>query len=160
MQIKSGQRKITQNYKNINNKRNNNNNYQQKKIIINNSADLYKLPVNVIKNSKIYDFSGDYFNEIYEEALKIERNNGIKQLINLDNSDTAEGEKYAKAIEEIANRIYSQNLIPDIKIEQIENNIYAFNDKEIKIKFDKNGRLKLLDGTDLEKWIIYTFHNN
>ena len=160
MQIKSGQRKITQNYKNINNKRNNNNNYQQKKIIINNSADLYKLPVNVIKNSKIYDFSGDYFNEIYEEALKIERNNGVKQLINLDSSDTAEGEKYAKAIEEIANRIYSQNLIPDIKIEQIENNIYAFNDKEIKIKFDKNGRLKLLDGTDLEKWIIYTFHNN
>ena len=159
MQIKSGQKKITQNYKNINNKRNNNN-YQPKKIIINDSADLYKLPVNVIKNSKIYNFEGDYFDEIYEEALKIERNNGIKKIINFDESEQAEGEKYAKSIEEMVNRIYSQNLIPEIKIEQIENNIYAFNDKEIKIKFDKNGRLKLLDGTDLEKWIIYTFNNN
>ena len=159
MQIKSGQKKIAQNYKNINNKRNNNN-YQPKKIIINDSADLYKLPVNVIKNAKIYNFSGDYFDEIYEEALKIERNNGIKKVINLDESEQAEGEKYAKSIEDMVNRIYSQNLIPEIKIEQIENNIYAFNDKEIKIKFDKNGRLKLLDGTDLEKWIIYTFNNN
>ena len=159
MQIKSGQKKITQNYKNINNKRNNNN-YQPKKIIINDSADLYTLPVNVIKNTKIYNFAGDYFDEIYEEALKIERNNGIKKIINLDESEQAEGEKYAKSIEEMVNRIYSQNLIPEIKIEQIENNIYAFNDKEIKIKFDKNGRLKLLDGTDLEKWIIYTFNNS
>ena len=155
MQIKSGQIK-----KPLNNKKFQNNINLPKKIIIENSSDLYKLPVSAIKNTKIYNFSGKYFNEIYEEALKIERNNGVKQLINLDSSDTAEGEKYAKAIEEIANRIYSQNLIPDIKIEQIENNIYAFNDKEIKIKFDKNGRLKLLDGTDLEKWIIYTFHNN
>ena len=155
MQIKSGQgRKIAQNY----NKRNNNI-YHPKKVVINNSADLYKLPVDVIKNSKIYDFSGDYFNEIYEEALKIERNNEIKKLMDMDESEAIEGEKYAKAIEDIANRIYSQNLISEIKIEQIENNIYSFNGKEIILKFDENGRLKLLDGTDLEKWIIYTFRN-
>ena len=158
MQIKSDTgRKISNNYNNINNKRNNFNN-KPKKVIINNTADLYKLPVDVIKNSKIYDFSGDYYNEIYEEALKIERNNGIKKLINLEEVSSSEGEKFAKAIEEIANRMYSQNLISEIKIEQIENNIYAFNDKEITLKFDKNGKLKLLDGTDLEKWIIYTFH--
>ena len=158
MQIKLNiGRKISKNYNNINNKRNNFNN-KPKKVIINNTADLYKLPVDVIKNSKIYDFSGDYYNEIYEEALKIERNNGIKKLINLEEVSSSEGEKFAKAIEEIANRMYSQNLISEIKIEQIENNIYAFNDKEITLKFDKNGKLKLLDGTDLEKWIIYTFH--
>ena len=164
MQIKSGQRKkISQNYNNqnnINNKRNNNI-YYPRKIIINNTSDLYKLPVDVIKNSKIYNFTGNYFNEIYEEALKIERSNEIKKLINnFDDSDSAEGEKYAKAIEDIANRIYSQNLISEIKIEQIDNNIYSFNDKEITLKFDNNGKLKLLDGTDLEQWIIYTFHNN
>ena len=158
MQIKLNiGRKISKNYNNINNKRNNFNN-KPKKVIINNTADLYKLPVDVIKNSKIYDFSGDYYNEIYEEALKIERNNGIKKLISLEEVSSSEGEKFAKAIEEIANRMYSQNLISEIKIEQIENNIYAFNDKEITLKFDKNGKLKLLDGTDLEKWIIYTFH--
>ena len=73
------------------------------------------------------------------------------------NDDSVEGEKYAKAIEDIANKIYSQNLIPDIKIEQIENNVYAFNDKEVTLKFDENDQLKLLDGTDLEKWIINSF---
>ena len=79
------------------------------------------------------------------------------QKENDSNDDSLEGEKYAKAIEDIANRIYSQNLIPDIKIEQIENNIYAFNDKEVTLKFDENDQLKLLDGTDLEKWIIDSF---
>ena len=158
MQIKSGRRKkISHNFNNINDKRNNNNIYYPKKVIINNSADLYKLPVDVIKNSKLYNFTGDYFNEIYEEALKIERTHEIKKLLNMDETD--EGEKYAKTIEDIANRIYSKNLISEIKIEQIENNIYSFNDKEITLKFDKNGRLKLLDGTDLEEWIIYTFSN-
>ena len=156
MQIKSGKgKKLSQNY----NKFKNNISQNPKKIVINNSADLYKLPVDKIKNSKVYDFSGDYFNEIYEEALKIERNNEIKKLMDVDESEAIEGEKYAKAIEDIANRIYSQNLISEIKIEQIENNIYSFNGKEIILKFDENGRLKLLDGTDLEKWIIYTFRN-
>ena len=79
------------------------------------------------------------------------------QKDNESNDDSLEGEKYAKAIEDIANKIYSQNLIPDIKIEQIENNIYAFNDKEVTLKFDENDQLKLLDGTDLEKWIIDSF---
>ncbi len=164
MQIKSGKvKKVSQNYYsnyyNQNNQRNYNNIYYPKRVVINNSADLYKLPVEVIKNSKIYNFSGDYFNEIYEEALKIERNNGIKHLLNEDDADQIEGETYAKVIEEIVNRMYSKNLISDIKIEQIENNIYAFNNKEITLKFDKDGKLKLLDGTDLEKWIIYTFKN-
>ena len=76
---------------------------------------------------------------------------------NESNDDSLEGEKYAKAIEDIANKIYSQNLIPDIKIEQIENNIYSFNDKEVTLKFDENDQLKLSDGTDLEKWIIDSF---
>ena len=84
-------------------------------------------------------------------------NNNDYQKDNESNDDSAEGEKFAKAIEDIANRIYSQNLIPDIKIEQIETNIYAFNDKQVTLKFDENDQLKLIDGTDLEKWIINSF---
>ena len=45
------------------------------------------------------------------------------QKDNDSNDDSLEGEKYAKAIEDIANKIYSQNLIPDIKIEQTKNKI-------------------------------------
>lgn len=50
---------------------------QSNKVIIETSADLYKLPISVIKNTKIYDFGGKYFNQIYEEALKIERSGGL-----------------------------------------------------------------------------------
>ena len=53
-----------------------------------------------------------------------------------------EGEKYAKAIEDVANRIYNQNLIPNINIKQIETNVYSFNDKEVSLMFDDNDRLK------------------
>ena len=46
---------------------------KDKKIRIDNSGDLYKLPINTIKNTKLYNFEGKYFDKIYEEALKIER---------------------------------------------------------------------------------------
>jgi hypothetical protein len=103
----------------------------------------------------------DNFNNMDMNVNSNNNNNNYNgnemQKDNESNDDSVEGEKYAKAIEDIANKIYSQNLIPDIKIEQIENNIYAFNDKEVTLKFDENDQLKLLDGTDLEKWIINSF---
>ena len=122
------------------------------------------------KNVDIYEGLNknqiDFLNEMMKEsdnANNMDFNNNLNnngnemQKDNESNDDSVEGEKYAKAIEDIANKIYSQNLIPDIKIEQIENNIYAFNDKEVTLKFDENDQLKLLDGTDLEKWIINSF---
>ena len=125
------------------------------------------------KNVDIYEGLNknqiDFLNEMMKESdfgnnIDIKNNlnnnyngNEIQKDNNESNDDSLEGEKYAKAIEDIANKIYSQNLIPDIKIEQIENNIYAFNDKEVTLKFDENDQLKLLDGTDLEKWIINSF---
>ena len=124
------------------------------------------------KNVDIYEGLNKNQVDFLNEMLKEPDNNNIDnfnnninnnymqneiQKENDSNDDSLEGEKYAKAIEDIANRIYSQNLIPDIKIEQIENNIYAFNDKEVTLKFDENDQLKLLDGTDLEKWIIDSF---
>ena len=124
------------------------------------------------KNVDIYEGLNknqiEFLNEMMKESdivNNIEINNNLNnnyngndmQKDNDSNDDSLEGEKYAKAIEDIANKIYSQNLIPDIKIEQIENNIYAFNDIEVTLKFDENDQLKLLDGTDLEKWIINSF---
>jgi hypothetical protein len=47
------------------------------KVRIENAADLFKLPINLIKNTKIYNFHGKYFDKIYEEAMKIERNGGV-----------------------------------------------------------------------------------
>ena len=140
MQIKSGQIK-----KPLNNKKFQNNINLHKKIIIENSSDLYKLPVSEIKNTKIYNFSGKYFNEIYEEALKIERNNGVEKMVNINQKEIEmdEGEKYAKYIEDLVNKMYDDNLITNINIEQIDDNVYTFNDIEIKLKFDKNGFLKL-----------------
>ena len=164
MQIKSGQIKRPSNaYNSLNNKKIQNNINIPKKIIINNSLDLYKLPVSAIKNTKIYNFSGKYFDEIYEEALKIERNNGVeKNIININQKEIEmdEGEKYAKYIEDLVNKMYDDNLITNINIEQIDDNVYTFNDIEIKLKFDKNGFLKLQNGTDLEKWILNHFGKN
>ena len=135
MQIKSGQiKKPSNTYNSLNNKKIQNNINIPKKIIINNSLDLYKLPVSAIKNTKIYNFSGKYFNEIYEEALKIERNNGVeKNIININQKEIEmdEGEKYAKYIEDLVNKMYDDNLISNINIEQIEDNIYKFNNLEI-----------------------------
>ena len=164
MQIKSGQvKKSSPIYYPMNNNKISNDIYIPKKVIINNSADLYKLPVSTIKNTKIYNFSGKYFNEIYEEALKIERSSGVEKFMNLNNNkdnDIDEGEKFAKNIEDLVNKMYEEHLISDIKIEQIDDNVYTFNNKEIKLKFDNHGFLKLQNGTDFEKWLINNFGIN
>ena len=50
----------------------NENKKNEKTITLETSADLYKLPVNVIKNAKIYNYKGKYFEKLYKEALDIE----------------------------------------------------------------------------------------
>ena len=107
------------------------------------------------KNVDIYEGLNknqiEFLNEMMKESDDVNNNEDN----NLDSQK--EGEKYANAIEDIANRIYNQNLISEIKIEQINDNVYTFNDKEVVLKFDENNQLKLIDGSDLEKWIINTF---
>ena len=53
---------------------------KDEKVIIETSADLYKLPISTIKNTKVYNFKGKYFDQIYEEALKIERSGGLNNF--------------------------------------------------------------------------------
>ena len=85
--------------------------------------------------------------DIYERLSK-DQAEFINEILNEKkedadaSNDSIEGEKFAKGIEDIANRIYNQNLIPNIKIEQIETNVYSFNDKEVSLMFDESDRLK------------------
>jgi hypothetical protein len=46
---------------------------KNKKVRIENANDLINLPARLIKNTKLCDFHGKYFDKIYEEAIKIER---------------------------------------------------------------------------------------
>ena len=55
-------------------------NPEEKKILIETSSDLYKLPLDIIKNTKIYNFKGNYFDELYEESLKIEKAGGLEKF--------------------------------------------------------------------------------
>lgn len=50
----------------------------EEQIELNTCFDLYKLPISVLKSTKIYNFKGKYFDKIYEEALKIEKNGNFK----------------------------------------------------------------------------------
>ena len=61
------------------------NSKNSKKVVLNSKDDLNKLSFSVLKNTKIFDFEGDYFNFIYNRALGIEKNQDEKDSI-LSNS--------------------------------------------------------------------------
>ena len=55
-----------------------------KKIKLENNFDLFKLTPNQIKNTKIYNYEGKIYDELYQEALKLEKEG--KNSINLTNT--------------------------------------------------------------------------
>ena len=50
-----------------------NKNENTNKVKINTESDLYDLPLNIIQNTKIYNFYGKYFDKIYNKAIDIEK---------------------------------------------------------------------------------------
>ena len=45
-------------------------------------ADLHKIPFNILKTKQIYEFKGKYFDQIYKEALELEKKESEnKQMI-------------------------------------------------------------------------------
>ena len=44
-----------------------------KKIILNKKTDLLKLSISKIMNTKLYNFKGDYYNQLYDEAMRLEQ---------------------------------------------------------------------------------------
>ena len=57
-----------------------------KKIILETSADLFKLPISAIKNTKLYDYSGKYFDQMYKDLLKAEKNGEELKISNIFNT--------------------------------------------------------------------------
>ncbi len=58
------------------------------KVIIDNLKDLLKIPFSKLNNTKLSNFSGKYYDEIYQEALRIERGEINQQLkSNQNNND-------------------------------------------------------------------------
>ena len=51
------------------------------KIILNKKTDLLKLTFSQIIRTKIYNFKGTYFNQLYDEALKLEQKKAEKKKI-------------------------------------------------------------------------------
>lgn len=60
---------------------NDKNNKDKTKIVLNKDIDLYKVPIKLLKESKLSDFKGELFNEILSEMLKakIEVKNEIRE---------------------------------------------------------------------------------
>ena len=54
-----------------------NKNDNTNKVKINTESDLYDLPLNIIQNTKIYNFYGKYFDKIYNKAIEIEKKGKI-----------------------------------------------------------------------------------
>ena len=52
---------------------------KEEKVIINNSADLYKIPISILRNTKVYNFQGKYYDKIYKDAIDIENKIFIKK---------------------------------------------------------------------------------
>ena len=61
--------KISKNKMNLHN---NSNNAKNEKIIINSITDLLKIPIHKLNNSNLENFSGKYFDKIYQEAINSE----------------------------------------------------------------------------------------
>ena len=64
------------------------------KVVIENLTDLLKIPFSKLNNTKLSNFSGKYYEEIYQEALKVERgeiqqnqNNNQNNIQNLNNQN-------------------------------------------------------------------------
>jgi len=118
-----------------------------KKIVLNKKEDLNKISFTDLKNAKIFDFSGDYFNFIYDKALNIEKNpeekeslmtfNDIeKEEINNQNktkNNNINIKKKKKITKEKENNNNSKNIINN----NINNNVY-FNQENYNIYNNNN----------------------
>jgi len=87
----------------------------EEKIELNTCFDLYKLPIDVLKKTKIYNFKGKYFDKIYEEALKLEEK-GIFNII---------GDKYQIQFNKIEFEIFYLTEVLYL-IKQVSNKLFKF----------------------------------
>ena len=108
----------------------------QDKIIINSISDLLKIPINKINNSKIEDFSGIYFNKIYEEAIESEskkedNKHSTPDKIQILNKNLKQNEKIV-----IAPKLKIIN--KNVQIKKENSNIKHYYDEDFEIPKNKH----------------------
>ena len=107
------------------------------KIIIETSADLYKLPSNVLKNTKLYNFSGKYFEQMYEELLKAENSGDIQKLSNYYTKPIVSNKKVLKIEKILFNVICPTQYGNELGVTGSINELGSWNeDKIIKMEFE------------------------
>ena len=76
------------------------------KVVIENLTDLLKIPFSKLNNTKLSNFSGKYFDEIYKEALKVERGE-----INENNNQDQDDHFFENSVSSHNNNMYmNQNI--------------------------------------------------
>ena len=94
------------------------------KVIIDNLTDLLKIPFSKLNNTKLSNFSGKYYEEIYQEALKVERGEIQQNQINNQNNNQNFNNQNNNNNTFINNINQNQNINNNIRMnESINNNM-------------------------------------
>lgn len=121
-----------------------NRNSDKKIINIETISDLHKIPFNIIKTKKLYEFKGKYFDKIYKEALELEKKESEKlpsikfvySKMPKDNNNDSKNEKTCKNKIHIKNKT-SKDLVNNVKNEN-SNKTKKSKDNNIDYKNKKN----------------------
>ena len=130
-----------------------------KKIVLNKKEDLNKISFTDLKNAKLSDFSGDYYNFIYETALNIEQQNpeekeSLMIFSNTKNEDEEspnktrsenvgikKKKKKEKENTDNNNKIINNNINNNLYFSQENYNIYNNNAIKSKTKTSKSKKV-------------------
>ena len=130
-----------------------------KKIVLNKKEDLNKISFTDLKNAKLSDFSGDYYNFIYETALNIEQQNpeekeSLMIFSNTKNEDEEspnktrsenvgikKKKKKEKENTDNNNKIINNNINNNLYFSQENYNIYNNNTLKSKSKIFKSKKV-------------------
>ena len=130
-----------------------------KKIVLNKKEDLNKISFTDLKNAKLSDFSGDYYNFIYETALNMEQPNPEEKesLIIFSNTKNEDEESPNKTRSENVgikkkkkkekentdnnNKIINNNINNNLYFSQENYNIYNNNTIKSKTKIPKSKKV-------------------
>ena len=135
--------------------------YSKDKLVINSITDLLKLPINKINNSKIENFSGIYFDKLYEEAIKSETQTETEE------SSPTKKLKRKKSIKHKSNKkiqkLIKSNSI-DSKKQYAEENDYDYEyirtneqkiNNEIKIELNIKASKRKIKKKSIQKMMIH-----
>lgn len=135
-----------------------------KKITLNSKEDLNKLSFTVLKNAKIFDFEGDYFDFIYNRALGIEKNPSQKESLLSSNNFIAN--KTASKKPQLKEHSKTAKIIKTAKktIKKISNNTNSSSlskkKDEKKNVINNNNNIKTSNNNDNLFFNQYNIDNN